>query len=38
VPPAELRKVIYSYEYFLERRILKMSPDDAFFVQGGLGI
>ncbi len=38
VPPAELRKVIYSYEYFLERRILKMSPDDVFFVQDGLGI
>ena len=38
VSPAELRKVIYSYEYFLERRILKMSPDDAFFVQDGLGI
>ncbi len=38
VPSSEVRKVVYAFEEYLERRIVKMSPDDEFFVQDGLGI
>ena len=35
---ADLRRVLYPFEEYLERRIDRMSPDDAAWVEGGMGI
>jgi hypothetical protein len=35
---AGLRRVLYPFEEYLERRIDRMSPDDAGWVEGGMGI
>lgn len=35
---SELRRVLYPFEQYLERRLVSMSPDKDFYVEGGMGI